>query len=66
MGIPTIKEFNTSLETVNIDDKIGHLFVVDIRFDAEKVNAKTLMYNEFYTPIFEKRKTSDNLERSIF
>ena len=44
--IPTIKEFNTSLETVNIDDKIGHLFVVDIRLDAEKVNAKTIMYNE--------------------
>ena len=44
------------LETVDIGDKIGHLFVVNIEFKAAKVNAKTLTYNEIYTPIFKKKK----------
>ena len=44
------------LETVDIGDKIGHLFVVNIEFKAAKVKAKTLTYNEIYTPIFKKEK----------
>lgn len=54
--IPSWKIFNMLLETVDIGDKIGHLFVVNIEFKAAKVNAKTLTYNEIYTPIFKKEK----------
>ena len=43
-----------------------HLFVVDIEFNIVKANAKTLMYNEIYTPIFEKKKNIDPSERSVF
>lgn len=40
-------------KTVYLDDKIAHLFVVDINFDA---GAKTRMYNELHSPIFKKDK----------
>ena len=45
--------FNILLETVDLDNKAGHLFVVDFDFNPEKANAKMLMYNEIYTPISE-------------
>lgn len=54
--ISSWKTFNMLLETVDIGDKIGHLFVVNIEFNAAKVNAKTLTYHEIYTPIFKKEK----------
>ena len=37
---PDWLEFNLLLETVSLDDKIGHLFVVDIEFDYENADAK--------------------------
>ena len=37
-------EFNLLLETVDLDDSVGHLFVVDIFFDYKKHNAKTMKY----------------------
>ena len=45
--------FNTLLETVDLGNEIGHLFVVDIDFNPEKANAKMLMDNDIYTPISE-------------
>ena len=41
-------------EAVDLDNKIGHLFVVDIELNAAEANAKLLLFNEIYTPIFEK------------
>ena len=35
---PSWLKFNLLLETVSLDDKIGHLFIVDIKFDREKSN----------------------------
>ena len=45
-----------------MDDKLGHLFVVDTLFD--KVNEKTLLFNELYPPIFEKNKKIEPYEQS--
>ena len=38
------------LETVGLDNKVGHLFVVDIQFDECEY-----MYNEIMPPITEKQ-----------
>ena len=51
---PSWLEFNLLLETVSLDDKIGHLFVVDIEFDKRNATKKHLMYNEIFTTIIEK------------
>ena len=47
---------------VTLEDKLGHLFVVDIVFD--KINEKTLLFNELYPPIFEKNKKIEAHQRS--
>ena len=60
--LPTPEEFEQILNNVTLDDKLGHLFVVDIVFD--KVNEKTLLFNELYPPIFEKNKKIEPYERS--
>ena len=46
-------------ERVDLDDKIGYLFLVDIRFDMLKETPKQYMYNEIQCPIFEKKKILD-------
>lgn len=38
---------------MTLDDKLGHLFIVDISF--KNINEKTLLFNELYPPIFEKK-----------
>ena len=40
--------FNLLLEKVNFEDKIGHLFVVNIVFDSDNATEKELAYNEIY------------------
>ena len=50
------------LSNVTLEDKLGHLFVVDIVFD--KINEKTLLFNELYPPIFEKNKQIEAHQRS--
>ena len=35
-SVPSWLKFNLSVKTVNLDDEIGHLFVVDIEFDKKK------------------------------
>ena len=54
------------METVHLDGKIGHLFVVDIRFDHENATDRIIMYNDIFPPIIEKRKTINANERSVF
>ena len=49
-------------ETVDVDDTIGHLFLVSIRFSFKQADAKTVVCNETYCPIFEKQKTIDAAE----
>ena len=42
-------DFNILIESVDLTDKIGHLFVVDIFFDAKNVNQKQLLYNKIFS-----------------
>ena len=60
--LPTLEELEQILNNVTLDNKLGHLFVVDIGFD--KVNEKTRLFNELYPPIFEKNKKIEPYERS--
>ena len=50
--------FNFLLETVSLDDKIGHLYIVDIEFDVKNATKKQFAYNEIYPPIIEKQKNN--------
>ena len=60
--VPSMTEFNKILDCISHDNKIGHLFTVDIRF--YNINEKTLLLNEIYPPIFQKNKNIDPFERS--
>ena len=52
--IPTLREYNFIHENLSIEGNIGNLFVVDIKFNEEAADEKTLLFNEIYTPLFEK------------
>lgn len=51
------------LERVSLEDKIDHLFVVNIRFNKDLVTFTQLIYNKLYCSIFEKQKMLDASER---
>ena len=59
-------KLNLLLETVNLEDKIGHLFVVDIEFNKAKACDRQIIYNEIFTPIIEKDLILEPNERSCF
>ena len=63
---PDWVECNVLLEKVTLDDKIRHLFIVDIEFDYENVDAKQIIYNEIYLPVIDKQTKLDANERLIF
>ena len=52
-------------KTVDLDDRIAHLFVFDIDFCVTQANAKILICNEPYTLIFEKDRALDPSKRSV-
>ena len=58
----SIEEISDVLKNVTLEDKISHLFTVDIAF--ADINKKTLLFNEIYPPIFEKKKKISPHERS--
>ena len=60
--IPTLSEFNAVLNSLSRADKIGHLFIMDITFHNK--NDKMMLFNEIYTPIFEKNKINQTHKRS--
>ena len=51
---------------MSFEDQIGHLYIVDIFFDAKKATKRQFACNEIYPPIIEKQKTIDPCERSVF
>ena len=51
---PDLRKFNLILQSLSPDDKIGHLFVVDIIFDEKNADEKKLLFNKIYMLIFEK------------
>ena len=59
---PSFIKFNRILDGLSHNDIIGHLFKVNITFN--NINAKTLLFNKLYPPIFEKNKKRETFERS--
>ena len=55
--------FNFLLELVSFEDKIGHLYIVDIEFDVKNTTKREYAYNEIYLPIIEKQKTIHPCEK---
>ena len=53
------KTFNSLLETVSFEDKIGHLYIVDIEFDVKNATKREFAYNEIYPSIIEEQKVID-------
>ena len=60
------RTFNLLLESVSLEDKIGHLYIVDIKFDYKNATKEQIVYNEIYPPIVEKQKTIDPCEKSVY
>ena len=63
---PSWLKFNLLLETITLEDKIGHLFIVDIEFDLENADERKYLYNEIFPPIIEKQTKFDVNDRSLF
>ena len=63
---PSWLKFNLLLETVTLEDKIDHLFIVDIEFDLENADERKYLYNEIFPPIIEKNTKIDVNDRSLF
>ena len=59
-------EFNILLESVDLMNKIGHLFVADIFFDAKNANEIQLLYNEIFPPVIEKQKILEVYEHCAY
>ena len=60
-----MREFDLTEQGISDTDKIGHLFVVDIKFDYQNAKRKQLFFNEIYTLIFEKKSPVCQLEIGI-
>ena len=60
------RTFNLLLEKVSLNDQIGHIYVVDIKFDHKNASENQIVYNEIYLPIAEKQKNIDPCERSVY
>ena len=56
-------EYDLLFEKVSLDDKKGHIFVVDIEFDCLHSTDSQIMYNEIIPP-FIKKTLKLNLMRS--
>ena len=61
-NLPTLEELAVLLENVTLEDKLGHLFVVNFKF--ADIFETTLLFNEIYPPVFEKQKKIDPYKRS--
>ena len=53
--IPGWRKFNLIIDKISPEDKIGHFFIVYIKFDLRKPDEKEFLFNEIYSPIFEKK-----------
>lgn len=62
-SIPDWYKFNLLIEKMSPEDKIGHLFILNI--DLKKAGKKELLFKEKYSLIFEKIKRLDPTERSV-
>ena len=61
-----MRKFNLLIKSISPEDKIGHLFIIDIKLNEKNADEKNLLFNEIYTPIFQKDKCLDPSESSVF
>ena len=59
-------DINKLIESVDLKDDIGHLFVVNLFFNAKNANEKQLLYQEVFPPVIEKQKILEAYERSTY
>ena len=59
-------EYNLLFEKVSLDDKKGHIFVVDIEFDYLHATDCQIIYNEILPPFIEKNTKIETNERSVY
>ena len=52
--VPSFEALEQLLKSVTLEDKIGHIFAVDIEFSD--INPETLLFNKIFPLIFEKNK----------
>lgn len=65
--VPNLKQFNISPETVNLEDKRGHYFVLNKHFDRKTVSKKTCRCTSKSTvPFFNKRSCLVRLKNLLF
>ena len=62
-NIPLFYELNEILSKLSDEDTIGHLLIVDRKFQDK--NPKIMFFNGIYTPILEKNKIVQSYERSV-
>ena len=54
---PSWIEYNILFEKGSLDDKKGHIFIVDIESDHIHATDRQIMYNEIIPPFIEKKNT---------
>ena len=52
--VPCFQKFNLVLENLSGEDKIGHLFIADVKYNEKLADEKDLLLNEIYTPLLRK------------
>ena len=62
---PSWTEYNILFEKVSLDDKKGHIFIVDIEFDHEHATDRRMMYNEILPPFIEKDTKIEADKKSV-
>ena len=63
---PSWTEYNILFEKVSLNDKKGHIFVVDIEFDHEHATDRQIMYNEILPPFIEKNTKIEGNKKSVY
>ena len=63
---PSWTEYNILFENVSLDDKKGHIFIVDIEFDYQHATDHQIMYNKIIPPFIEKHTKIEANKRSVY
>ena len=63
---PSWIEYNILFEKVSLDDKKGHIFIVDIEFDHVHATDRQIMYNEIIPAFIEKDTKIEASKRSVY
>ena len=63
---PTWPKFNFLIETVDLDDTIGHLLIADIEFNVKDATKLEYICNAILPPIIEKQKILEANKRSFY